>query len=163
MRKGSFLCLALACISLVLACLTLSIPVVEDFDLEGTAIFQCQCAAQACPCQKNGGPTHGTCEAADFVHIHTGRYGNIRLDGLSAVTIGNLVDQRKDRLYAIIYIDQNATAAQRRAWTSIEQFLNNGYETSPLQASQVKFVPIIFTESPEDPRTTRSNPQAGAT
>lgn len=149
MRKVSILYLALVCVCFVPAGLTLSIPLFEDFDVEGTAIFQCQCVAHACPCQKNGVPTHGTCEAADFVHIRTGHYGNVRLDGLNAVTIGNLVDQKKDRIYATIYIDRNASAAQRRALTSIEQFLNGEYETSPLQASHVKFVPIIFNESPE--------------
>ena len=68
-------------------------PVVEDFDFEGTALFQCQCTAHACPCQKNGAPNHGTCEAADFVHIRTGRYGKLHLDGLNAVVVGNLVDK----------------------------------------------------------------------
>jgi|SRR5690349_2684917 uncharacterized protein DUF1326 len=52
---------------------------VEDFELEGVALFQCQCTAHACPCQKNGAPTHGTCEAADFAHITIGRYGKVRL------------------------------------------------------------------------------------
>ena len=44
---------------------------------------------------ENGAPTHGTCEAADFVHVRTGHYGEIRLDGLNAVTIGNLVESPK--------------------------------------------------------------------
>ncbi len=26
-------------------------PAVEDFELQGVALFQCQCAAHACPCQ----------------------------------------------------------------------------------------------------------------
>jgi hypothetical protein len=58
-----------------------SLPVVEQFDLEGTALWQCQCTAHACPCQKNGAPEHGTCEAADFVHVRTGRYGKLRSMG----------------------------------------------------------------------------------
>ena len=89
-------------------------PVVEDFDFEGTALFQCQCTAHACPCQKNGAPNHGTCEAADFVHIRTGRYGKLHLDGLNAVVVGNLVDKNTGRLYAAIYIDQKADSAQVR-------------------------------------------------
>ena len=121
--------------------------VVEDFELQGTAFFQCQCTANACPCQKNGAPNHGTCEAADFVHIRTGRYGKLHLDGLNAVVVGNLVDKNAARLYATIYVDQNADSAQRDALTTILQFLNGAYETSPLQASQVKVVPVVFTES----------------
>ena len=126
--------------------------VVEDFELQGTAFFQCQCTANACPCQKNGAPSHGTCEAADFVHISTGRYGKLHLDGLNAVVVGNLVDKNISRLYATIYIDQKADSAQRDALTAILQFLNGAYETSPLQASRVKAVPIVFTESAD--RTT---------
>ncbi len=122
-------------------------PVVEDFDLEGTALFQCPCTAHACPCQKNGAPNRGTCEAADFVHIRTGRYGKLRLEGLNAVTVGNLVDRNSARLYATIYIDQKADSAQRDAFTAILQFMNGAYETSALQASQIKFVPMVFSES----------------
>jgi hypothetical protein len=117
---------------------------VEDFDLEGTAFFQCQCTANACPCQKNGAPNHGTCEAADFVYIRKGSYGRLRLDGLNAVIVGNLVDKNVARLYATIYIDQKADVPQRDALTAILQFLNGAYETSPLQASRVKFVPMVF-------------------
>lgn len=149
MRKGVIPCLAVICICLLPLGLTLSVPSVEDFDLEGIAIFQCQCVAHACPCQKNGAPTHGTCEAADFVHVRTGHYGKIRLDGLNAVTIGNLVDQRQDRIYATVYIDQKATAAQRQAFTSIEQFLNDAYETSRLKGLHARFVPLAFHESAE--------------
>jgi hypothetical protein len=129
--------------------LTLPLPTVKDFDLEGVVIFQCQCVAHACPCQKNGAPTHGTCEAADFVHIHKGRYGNIPLDGLNAVTIGNLVDKNQGRLYSTIYIDQTANPTQRQALSAIEQFLNGAYESSPLQASPVRFVSMTFNESPD--------------
>lgn len=149
MRKYLIPCLAVICVGLLPLSLTLSVPSVEEFDLEGIAIFQCQCVAHACPCQKNGAPTHGTCEAADFVHVRTGHFGKIRLDGLNAVTIGNLVDQRQDRIYATVYIDQNATAAQRHALNSIEQFLNGAYETSPLKGLHAKFVPLAFHESPE--------------
>jgi hypothetical protein len=124
-------------------------PVVEDFGLEGTALFQCQCTAHACPCQKNGAPSHGTCEAADFVHIRTGHYGKLHLDSLNAVVVGNLVDQNSARLYATIYIDQKADSAQRDALTAILQFMNGSYETSALQASQVRYVPMVFSESPD--------------
>lgn len=109
-------------------------PLVEDFELEGIALFQCQCTAHACPCQKNGAPTHGTCEAADFAHIITGRYGKVRLDSLDFGNIGNLVDRNASRLYATTYISQEANPAQREALTAILQFLYGAYETSPLKA-----------------------------
>ena len=134
------------------------LPTVEDFDLEGTALWECQCTAHACPCQKNGAPEHGTCEAADFVHIRTGRYGKLRLDGLNAVLVGNLVDKNESRLYATIYIDQKADSAQRDAITAIIQFVNGSYETSPLHASQVRAVPVAFSESPDKTTYTLSIP-----
>jgi hypothetical protein len=124
-------------------------PVVEDFDIEGIALFQCQCTAYACPCQKNGAPTHGTCEAADFAHIRAGRYGKLRLDGVNVVVVGNLVDRNTARLYATIYVDQQAKPSQRDALTVMLQFLIGAYETSPLNASHVKAVPMAFSESPD--------------
>ena len=139
--------LALCSVCLLYSQNSSSSPAVQDFDLEGIALFQCQCTAYACPCQKNGAPTHGTCEASDFVHIRTGLYGRVRLDGLNAAVIGNLVDKNSSRLYATIYVDEKASPAQRAALTVIEQFLNNSYETSSVQASIVKAVPIEFRES----------------
>ena len=106
-------------VGLIYPQLTPQPPVVEDFDLEGTAVFQCPCTAHRCPCQKNGAPNHGTCEAADFVHIRTGRYGKLQLNGLNAAVVGNLVDRNAARLYATIYIDQKADSAQRDAFTAI--------------------------------------------
>ncbi len=70
---------------------------VESFRLEGVAIWQCQCPAYGCPCQQNGLPTHGMCPASDFAHIKKGRYGNVSLDGLNVVLVGNLVDRPPDR------------------------------------------------------------------
>ena len=91
MRKGVSLLLIFVCFCYLPLRLSRSAPAIADFDLEGVAVFQCQCTAHACPCQKNGAPNHGTCDAADFVHVHTGRYGNLHLDGVNAVVVGNLV------------------------------------------------------------------------
>lgn len=135
-----------------------STTAIQDFELEGVALFQCQCTAHACPCQKNGAPTHGTCEAADFAHIRTGHYGKIRLDGLDAGNIGNLVDRDATRLYSAIYISREAAPAQREALTAILQFLNGSYETSSLSASKVRIVPVAFTESSDKTTYTLSIP-----
>lgn len=90
---------------------------VEDFRLEGVAIWQCQCPAYGCPCQQNGLPTHGMCHASDFAHIKKGRYGNVSLDGLNVVMVGNLVDGKPDRLFATLYVDKAATPEQSDALT----------------------------------------------
>jgi hypothetical protein len=122
-------------------------PAVEDFELDGTALFQCECTAYACPCQKNGAPTHGTCEAADSAHISHGHYGKVQLDGLNVVVVGNLVDREASRLYGTIYIDEKATSAQRAAIVAIVKVESGGNETSPLGNFQVKVVPMAFRES----------------
>jgi len=97
-------------------------------------------------------------EGADFVHIRTGRCGKRHLDGLNAVAVGNLVDRNTARLYATIYIDQKADSAQRQALTAILQFMNGAYETSSLRASQIKFAPMVFSESPDKTTYTVSIP-----
>ena len=101
------------------------------------------------PLPENGAPNHGTCEAADFVHVSHGRYGKVRLDGLNAVVVGNLVDKNASRLYSMIYIDQKADSAQRDALNSILQFLSGAYETSAINSSPVRTVSMAFSESPD--------------
>ena len=41
----------------------------------------CNCA-YGCPCQFNGLPTHGYCQAVVGFQIHSGHHGDTRLDGL---------------------------------------------------------------------------------
>src|SRR5215469_13850061 len=88
---------------------------VEDFRLQGVAIWQCQCPAYACPCQKNGLPVHGMCHASDFAHIKKGHYGKVSLDDLNVVLVGNLVDGKPERLFATVYVDKKATTEQNKA------------------------------------------------
>ncbi len=76
---------------------------VQDFEIEGVGVFQCQCTAFACPCQTNGAPTHGTCYAADVAHIKTGHYGKVKLDGLSIAMVGDLVDAKPDRPFSPVH------------------------------------------------------------
>jgi len=97
---------------------------VEDFRLQGVAIWQCQCPAYGCPCQKNGLPTHGMCHASDFAHIKHGHYGKVFLDDLNVVLVGDLVDGKTDRLFATVYADKKATAEQGEALRHIVSYLN---------------------------------------
>lgn len=120
---------------------------VEDFRLEGVAIWQCQCPAYACPCQKNGLPTHGMCHASDFAHIRSGRYGKVSLDGLNVVMVGNLVDGNSDRLFATLYVDKAATPEQSEALTRMVKYMNDEANEPPVPFRQVKVVPITFRES----------------
>lgn len=121
--------------------------VVQDFRLEGVAIWQCQCPAYGCPCQHDGLPTHGMCHASDFAHIKKGHYGNISLDGLNVVMVGNLVDGKTDRLFATLYVDKAATPEQSEALTRIEEYMNDLVNQPPIPLREVKAVPIAFHES----------------
>jgi hypothetical protein len=120
---------------------------VEDFRLEGVAIWQCQCPAYGCPCQQNGLPAHGMCHASDFAHIKKGRYGNVNLDGLNVGMVGNLVDGKAERLFATLYLDQKATPEQSDALTRIVEYMNDLANQPPVPFRRVKVVSITFHES----------------
>jgi hypothetical protein len=142
--------LAIVVVLLAIGCLrganTSSLKEAKDFELHGVAVWQCQCPAYACPCQRNGTPVHGTCHSSDFAHIKTGRYGDVKLDGLNLVMIGDLVDANPDRMYATLYIDQKATPAQSDALTQIIKFMALSGEP-PIPFNGTKIVPIRFHES----------------
>jgi len=103
----------------------------QDFEIEGVGLFQCQCTAFACPCQHNGAPTHGTCFAADVVHIKRGHYGKVKLDGLNIAMVGDLVDAKSDRLFATLYLDDKASPEQRDALSKMVQYMNDQYVPLP--------------------------------
>jgi hypothetical protein len=51
-----------------------------DWRIKGVALANCNCA-WGCPCQFNGLPTTGQCEAVWAMHIEHGHYDGTRLDG----------------------------------------------------------------------------------
>jgi hypothetical protein len=57
------------------------------------------------------------------------------------------VDTNPARLYAIIYIDEKASSAQREAVAAIVQVQSGANETSSINAFQVRGVPMAFGES----------------
>jgi hypothetical protein len=124
---------------------------VQDFEIEGVGLFQCQCTAHACPCQTNGAPTHGTCYAADVAHIRSGHYGKVKLDGLSVAIVGNLVDAKPERLFAALYLDQTASPDQREALLKTVEYMNDQYVAVAGEPAvpfrKVSPVPFEFSES----------------
>jgi hypothetical protein len=121
---------------------------IKEFQLEGVAIWECQCPAYGCPCQRNGLPTEGMCHASDF-SIKNGHYGTISLDGLNLALAGNLVDGTADRLFATLYLDKKATPEQSNALFQIVQYMNNLANQPPVPVRRVKAIPITFYESSE--------------
>jgi hypothetical protein len=120
---------------------------VDDFRLEGVAIWQCQCPAYGCPCQQNGLPTHGMCHASDFAHIKKGHYGSLSLDGLNLALVGDLVDDHPDRLFGTLYLDKKASPEQSDALTRIVEYMNEMANQPPVPLRKIKVVPITFQES----------------
>jgi len=155
MQESAFRSLAIGLLLLAIGSLrgedATSAKKVQDFKIEGVALWECQCPAYGCPCQRNGRPTHGTCHGSDFAHISKGHYGGVRLDGLNLAMVGNLVDANSDRLFATLYLDDKATEEQRDALTRIVEYINGAYvalaDQPPVPFNRVKRVPIEFVES----------------
>ncbi|HSY90204.1 MAG TPA: DUF1326 domain-containing protein [Candidatus Binatus sp.] len=134
MRKtalGLWVALPFVCAFGILGAQKADQQTVEDFEIEGVGLFQCQCTAFACPCQTNGAPTHGTCFASDVAHIQRGHYGKVKLDGLSLAMVGDLVDAKPDRLFATLYLDDHSSPEQREALSKIVQYMNQQYVAVP--------------------------------
>jgi len=87
----------------------------------------CNCA-YGCPCQFNGLPTHGFCEAVVGFEIHSGHHGDTKLDGLKVAGMfrwpGPIHEGHGE---AAIIIDASANAAQREALLRIL----SGQDTEP--------------------------------
>lgn len=57
-----------------------------EWNLKGDWIKNCNCAF-GCPCDFNAPPTFGDCKGLVGMHINTGHFGDIRLDGLNFVVV----------------------------------------------------------------------------
>lgn len=67
------------------------------------------------PCRSGGDPTHGDCLAATFVDVVHGRYGDLRLDGLRFVTLGDMRGGGE----RVVYFDADTPEAARDALVAI--------------------------------------------
>jgi hypothetical protein len=85
-----------------------------DWRLEGFAMTLCPCDTP-CPCRSGGAPTHDGCLAATFVDVVHGRYGDLPLDGLRFVTLGDMRGSGE----RVVYFDEAAPAAARDALVAI--------------------------------------------
>ena len=54
--------------------------------IKGREFVNCNCS-YGCPCQFNGLPTHGHCQAVGGFEIEQGHHGSTKLDGLKFVGI----------------------------------------------------------------------------
>jgi len=120
------------------------------WNFEAEYIQGCNCD-YGCPCNFNGYPTHGNCEALIAHRIRKGKFGNVALDGVKfamaawwpkAIHEGNGV--------AAFYIDPSASPKQREALEAIwsgkhgggafEVFPKTFVKVHPTKARRIEFV-----------------------
>lgn len=83
--------------------------------INGDYVLACNCD-YGCPCNFNARPTMGFCQGAVGFKIASGVYGNVKLDGLSAVVAVKWPGAIHDgNGVAAIFIDKGASPQQREA------------------------------------------------
>ena len=97
------------------------------WELQAIELANCNCA-YGCPCQFNGYPTHGNCEAVVCSEITKGHYGDLSLDGLRFGAIFQWPRAKHEGDgKAQIFVDERASPAQREAILKIM----SGQDTDP--------------------------------
>ncbi|MGH7933653.1 MAG: DUF1326 domain-containing protein [Candidatus Binataceae bacterium] len=102
-----------------------------------------------CPCNFNGIPSGGYCQALVGMHVRHGHYGEINLDGLDFVFAGSwprAIHQGDGT--ACVYITETASTSQREALAEITQGRAGGsgpfaiFSQTMLYMLAPQFVPI---------------------
>ena len=86
-----------------------------NWTIHGREFVNCNCS-YGCPCQFNGLPTHGYCQAVAGMEIEQGHHGATKLDGLKFVAIfrwPGAIHEGKGE--AAVVVDERATEVQRGA------------------------------------------------
>jgi hypothetical protein len=97
------------------------------WSIKAREFVNCNCS-YGCPCQFNGRPSYGNCEAVTAMQIDEGIHGNTRLDGLRFVGIfrwPGAIHEGKGE--AAVVIDERASEPQRNALLRIL----TGQDTEP--------------------------------
>ncbi len=95
--------------------------------IKGREFVNCNCS-YGCPCQFNGLPTHGFCQAVAGFEIQDGYHGSTRLDGLRFVGIFRwpaAIHEGKGE--AAVVVEERASPEQRNALLRII----SGQDTDP--------------------------------
>ena len=97
------------------------------WSIKAREFVNCNCS-YGCPCQFNGLPSYGHCEAVSAMQIDEGIHGNTRLDGLRFIGIfrwPGAIHEGKGE--AAVVIDERASEPQRNALLRIL----TGQDTEP--------------------------------
>jgi hypothetical protein len=90
-----------------------------EWRVKATELANCNCS-YACPCQFSALPTQGFCEASVAWRIDEGHFGDVRLDGLCAISLlkwPGAVHEGNGTMQLVI--DERADRAQRDALIKI--------------------------------------------
>jgi hypothetical protein len=80
-----------------------------------------------CPCQFNGKPTHGTCEAIVGFRVHEGHFGDVKLDGVMFVAVAKWPGALHEGNGTIMLVaDEKATGPQVDALLQLASGKNGG-------------------------------------
>src|SRR6202022_3534018 len=104
-RRDFFRCQRVACREVTMADI--------KWMIKGREFVNCNCS-YGCPCQFNGLPTHGHCQAVAGFEIEQGFHGSTKLDDLKFAGIfrwPGAIHEGKGE--AAVIIDERATEAQR--------------------------------------------------
>ncbi len=121
---------------------------VPRWELEADYIETCNCDF-GCPCNFNGFPTGGRCEAIVGYHVRSGNFGGVILDGLDFILVSSWPGAiHEGNGTARVYITDRAAPEQRAALTKIVYGRAGGNGPFVIFAStfsrvfEAEFVPI---------------------
>lgn len=80
--------------------------------LEGTWTDSC-CCKVSCPCFFGTKPTEGYCQGASLLEVESGAYGDVKLDGITAVFAYHVGDWTR------VYVGEPATREQAEAFAEL--------------------------------------------
>jgi hypothetical protein len=122
---------------------------VPQWHVQGDWFDVCRCDIP-CPCEFAQAPTDNWCQGVLAWHIREGHFGNIRLDGLNLIGVGEFEGNLWAGAKAIfgLFIDERADESQREALQMIFGGQAGGWPADFAETigelRGIEFVPIEF-------------------
>lgn len=107
---------------------------IPNWNMKADYVETCNCE-YGCPCNFNGFPTYGNCQAIILFHIRSGSYGNTKLDGLDFIIAESWPKAiHEGNGTALLLITNKANEEQRKALIQIVSGQAKGDGPFPLFA-----------------------------
>jgi hypothetical protein len=115
-----------------------------SWSIEADYLQACNCE-YGCPCEFEAPPSHGFCEGTGQWQINSGRYGDVKLDGLGMGFAARWPEaMHKGGGTCGVFIDERATPQQRDALLKIISGEAGGMPFEVVRMTMVKFLPPAF-------------------